>query len=98
MFPLECFVSGCILLFCGRILFPAAFLFRLSPPVGFFAPPAVSGPLRILFPFYLLISLFFGWPVASCNPSCQYEYPCDSVQQGKEILAMTVYSYSVTAV
>lgn len=84
MFPLECFVSCCILLFCGRILFPAAFLFRLSPPVSFFAPPAVSGPLRILFPFYLLISLFSGGrypPVIHPVSMSIHATPCSRVKK-----------------
>lgn len=84
MFPLECFVSCCILLFCGRILFPAAFLFRLSPPVSFFTPPAVSGPLRILFPFYLLISLFSGGrypPVIHPVSMSIHATPCSRVKK-----------------
>ena len=61
------------------------FLFCLSPSMEFFAPPAVSGLLRIFPPFFLLFFLLLRWQVPACNPSCQYEYPCNSMQQRKEI-------------
>lgn len=84
MFPLECFVSCCILLFCGRILFPAAFLFRLSPPVSFFAPPAVSGPLRILSPFICSFPCFSGGrypPVIHPVSMSIHATPCNRVKK-----------------
>lgn len=59
VFPLRYFISYYVLLFYKEVLFPTTFLFQLSPPIDFFTPPTISKPLQVLFPFCLLVSVFF---------------------------------------